>query len=103
MSVIGGVLLFAAGTAMGAGAVIFNRRSVEAQTWQLRRENEHLKQSAWKDRLEYESDKAFRRGYYEGRKNPMTDIERLADTLESRRVDFRVTREGTTNGQAPKR
>ena len=70
MSVIGGVLLFVAGTAMGAGAVMYNRRSVEAQTRQLRRENEHLKQSAWRDRLEYESDKAFRRGYSPLRKNP---------------------------------
>lgn len=103
MSVIGGVLLFVAGTAMGAGAVMYNRRSVEAQTRQLRRENEHLKQSAWRDRLEYESDKAFRRGYYEGRKSPMSDVERLGDTLESRRVDFRTVKEGAVHGQAAKR
>lgn len=95
--------MFAAGVATGAGAVIFNRWSVESLTCQLRRENEHLKQSAWKDRLEYESERAYRKGYYAGRKSPMSDVERLADTLERGHIDFRTVREGSNHGQAAKR
>lgn len=100
MSVIGGIMLFAAGIAVGGGAVKFNRWCVESQTSQLRKENEHLRTSAWKDRLEYETDRAYRNGYHEGRKSPMSDVERLADTLEERRIDFRTVREGPRHGQA---
>lgn len=90
MSVFGGIMLFAAGVATGGGLILYNQFSVANQTSQLRRENEHLKQSAWKDRLEYESDRAYRKGYNEGRKSPLSDVERLAETLESRHIDFRT-------------
>lgn len=103
MSVFGGIMLFAAGVALGGGAVKFNRWCVESQTSQLRRENEHLRNSAWQDRLEYETDRAWRKGYHEGRKSPMSDVERLADTLEERHIDFRTVREGPKHGQAAKR
>ena len=103
MSVFGGIVLFAAGIAVGGGAVKFNRWCVESQTSQLRRENEHLRTSVWQDRLEYETDRAWRKGYREGRKSPMSDVERLADTLEKRKIDFRTVREGPRHGQAAKR
>lgn len=94
MSVIGGVLLFTAGVAVGGGAVIFNRRCVANETSQLRRENEHLKSSAWKDRLEYETSRAYRKGYREGQKYPLTDVEKFAETLASRHIDFRYGKRG---------
>ena len=93
MSVFGGIMLFVAGVATGGGAVVFNRHCVQKETSQLRRENEHLKQAAWNDRLEFESERAFRRGYHEGRKSPLSDVEKLADTLEQHRAQLRV-REG---------
>lgn len=89
MSVFGGIMLFAAGLAVGGGAVVFNRWTAEAQTSQLRRENEHLKQSAWKDRLEYETDRAWRRGYHEGRTKPMTEAERFVEMMDHGNIDFR--------------
>lgn len=103
MSAIGGVILFVAGVIIGGGAVKYNRWCVESQTSQLRRENEHLRTSAWQDRLEYETDKAWNKGYREGRKSPMSDVERLADTLEERHIDFRTVREGSKHGQTAKR
>ena len=98
MSVIGGILLFASGIAVGGGAVMYNRWSVENQTAQLRRENEHLKTSAWEDRIEFARDKAYRKGFSEGRKSPMSDVERFADTLDSGGYSFRMERRGTGKG-----
>lgn len=103
MTVFGGIMLFTAGVALGGGAVSFNHWCVESRTSQLLRENEHLKTSAWKDKLEFETDKAWRKGYREGRKSPMSDVERLADTLESRHMDFRTVRGGSNDGQEAKR
>jgi len=98
MSVLGGVLLYAAGVVTGAGAVLFNHWSVESRTSQLRKENEHLKTSAWEDRMEYAQDKAFRKGFNEGRKNPMSDVERFADTLSEGGYEFRMERRGRAKG-----
>lgn len=103
MSVFGGIVLFTVGLAAGGGAVMFNRWCVDSKTAQLRRENEHLKSSAWKDRLEFETERAYRKGYKDGRKSPMSDVERLADTLEERNIDFRITREGPKHGPAANR
>ena len=97
MSVIGGVMLFAAGVAVGGGAVIFNRVSVMRESEKLRRENEHLKTSAWMDRLEFEAYKAYGDGYYDGSRSPMSDVEKFADFLERRRVDYRFPKEETTH------
>ena len=94
MSVFGGIMLFAAGVAVGSGAVIMNQREVRRSSDQLRRENEHLKASAWNDRLEFEAYKAYGEGYYDGSRNPMSDVERFADFLERRKVDYRFPKEG---------
>ena len=93
MSVFGGILLFivgvAAGLAAAAGIAILLQRLMS----QLKRENKHLKESAWRDRLEYETDKAYRtgynRGYRKGRADPLSDVERLAATIQDKRMDFR--------------
>ena len=94
MNIIGGILLFVAGLAVGGGLVVYNRVSVQNATGQLRKENERLKQSAWVDRLDYETNRAYQEGYKEGRRNPMSDVERLADTLERKKMDFRTTKKG---------
>ena len=94
MSVFGGIALFVAGVAVGGGAVILHQTEVRRASAQLRRENEHLKASAWRDRLEFETYKAYGDGYYDGSKNPMTDVERFADFLERRHIDYRFPREG---------
>ena len=94
MSVIGGIMLFVSGVAVGGGAVIFNHCTIESQTRGLRRENERLKTSAWEDRMEYAQDKAYRRGYSDGRKSPISDVERFADTLEQGGYEFKMKRKG---------
>lgn len=102
MSVIGGILLFTAGVAIGGGAVIFNRWSVQRESEQLRRENDHLKDAAWRDRLEYEVDRGYREGYYDGSRSPLSDVEKFADLLERRRIDYHFPKEEATNGRARK-
>ena len=89
MSVFGGIVLFMAGVATGSGLVIANRVNVQRETAQLRRENEHLKNSAWQDKLEYEYTKAYRKGYHDGRLSPANEAERFAEFVEDRNIDFR--------------
>ena len=67
MSVFGGILLFVSGVATGSGAIILHQRDVKRESARLRRENEHLKTSAWNDRLEFETYRAYGDGYYDGR------------------------------------
>lgn len=90
MSVIGGILLFGAGLVVGGGAVVYNHRSILRETDKLRRENGNLKNSAWEDRLQYETDRAYRKGYKDGRMSPANDAERFAHMIEERNIDFRA-------------
>lgn len=92
MSVFGGILLFTLGVAAGGGAVAFNHKCVKDQTSQLRRENEHLKDSAWLDRIEYSKHKAYARGYRDGRLSPANDAEKFAEFIEENNIDFRGQR-----------
>ena len=92
MSVFGGVMLFVAGVAVGAGAVSYNQYSIRRETKALRREVEDLKTASWQDAITYKQDKAYREGYEKGRRSPMSDVEQFADFLEGRNVDFRPQR-----------
>ena len=93
MSVIGGILLFTAGAALGGGAVIFNRYCIRRETEPLRRENEHMRDSAWSDLVKYRSDEAYREGYYDGSRHPLSDVEKFADLLERHKIDYRFPKE----------
>ena len=99
MGVIGGIMLFVAGVGTGAGLVVANRWNVRHESEPVRRENEHLKDSAWRDRLEYEADRAYREGYYDGSRHPLSDVEKFADLLERRRIDYRFPKDGDANGR----
>lgn len=90
MSVLGGVALFLAGAAVGSGAVAYNKRCVSGVEKRARRECETLRNEVYNVKLEAECDRAYREGYAEGRKNPLTDVERLAQTFEKRRVSVRT-------------
>ena len=103
MRVFGGVVIFVSGVIVGGGAVAYNHLSVNRATHGLYRENERLKTAAWEDAIKYKEDRAYREGYEKGRRSPLSDVERLADTLEGRHMDFRTVREGSTHGQAAKR
>lgn len=103
MSVFGGIMLFTAGVVVGSGAVIVHQRDVKRASEQLRRENEHLKSCAWTDRLEFEAYKAYGDGYYDGSRNPMTDVEKFADFLERRNIDYRFAKEGERVEQIQRR
>ena len=48
--------------------------------------------SAWQEKLEYETHKAYRQGYREGRLSPANDAERFAEFVEDRNIDFRGQR-----------
>ncbi len=100
MSVFGGVMLFVAGVAIGAGAVSYNQYSIRRETKQLRREVEDLKTASWQDAMAYKQDKAYREGYEKGRRSPLTDVEQFADFLEEHKIDFRTQRKrGDRRGQ----
>lgn len=93
MGVIGGIIIFVLGVAAGLGAAAGVLILVKRAMSELRKKNRHLEVSAWRDRLEFETDKAYRtgysRGYRKGRASPMSDVERLAATIEEKRMDFR--------------
>jgi len=88
MSVIAGVLLFIAGVMTGGGAVYYNQYSIRQATASLRRENEKLKDSAVEDAMKYTGDRAYRKGFQDGRRNPMTGAEQFAETFEGMRAQF---------------
>ena len=94
MSVIGGIIVFVLGVAAGLGAATGVLILVKRAMSELRKKNRHLEVSAWRDRLDFETDKAYRagysRGYRKGRASPMNDVERLAATLEDHNVDSRT-------------
>ncbi|MBO5917385.1 MAG: hypothetical protein J6Q14_01290 [Oscillospiraceae bacterium] len=92
MSVIGGVALFALGVAAGGGVLGYTQWAVRTQTAQLRRENEHLKESAWRDKLDYETHKAYNQGYRDGRLSPASEAEKFAEFVEDHNIDFRGQR-----------
>lgn len=101
MSVIGGILLFVAGITVGGSAVAYNHYSVQRVTTSLRKENEHLKESSWRDKMDFETSKAYGKGYRDGRRNPLTDVERFADTLEEGGFDFKMTRRAKRGKEDP--
>lgn len=94
MSVIGGILVFIFGLAAGLAAAAGIAILIQRITSQIKKENRHLKESAWNDRLEYETHRAYRtgyhRGYQKGRTDPINDVERLASTLKAHNIDFRT-------------
>ena len=92
MSVFGGIILFVSGVLVGGGAVAYNHYSVRRAISGLRKENDRLKDAAWKDAVVYKEDRAYREGYEKGRRSPLSEVEKLADTMERRGVDFRGPR-----------
>ena len=94
MSIIGGILIFVAGVVSGGSLVAYNQYSIHSATSGLRKENERLRESAWTDKLESETSKAYAKGVKDGRKVPLSDVERFADTLNEGGYEFRMTRRG---------
>lgn len=99
MSVIGGILLFAAGVIAGAGGLALHnmdvRRSVQrverrkdAELARLRTAYDRLQEETGMMRQASDCADAFRRGKSAGRAQPMSDAERFARTFEGRRVKF---------------
>lgn len=105
MGVIG-ILIFVIGLAAGLAAAAGIAILIQRVMAQLKRENKHLKESAWRDRLEFETSKAYRvgfnRGYQKGRADPLNDVERFAATLKEHNIDFRTgpaKKRGTSGGE----
>lgn len=89
------ILVFMLGIGTGVGLLVANRRTVEnavnkavaaeknrqQQTIdRLKRENAQ----AWKEREQLLRERDWNDGYTEGRKSPLSDVEKLANTLERR-------------------
>ena len=88
----GYVIAYAVGVGTGAALLIANRVSINRA---VKLERDHSRHTI--ERLKKERDEAARErsdlirerdcnaAYYEGRKYPMSEVERFAETLESRR------------------
>lgn len=90
MSVIGGVLLFAAGAAIGGGAVAYHKGCVRVVEHRAAREKDALRREVYDVKFRSECDRAYRKGYSDGRADPLSDAEKLARTFQGRRVDVRT-------------
>lgn len=66
---IGGMIVFILGTLFGSGAFIAVYRMFMVQIEKLRRRNEKLLETIYKDRVKHEFTRAYRKGYYEGEKH----------------------------------
>jgi len=99
MSVFGGILLYAAGIATGAGVLALHhwdvRRAVNAVRTQKNTEiarwknaYERLQEDAGIMQQASDCADAFRRGKTAGREHPLSDAERFARTFEGKRVRF---------------
>ncbi len=90
MSVIGGVLLFAAGAAIGGGAVAYHKGCVRVVEHRAAREKDALRREVYDVKFRSECDRAYRKGYSDGRADPLSDAEKLARTFSGRKVDVRT-------------
>ena len=94
MSVIGGVLLFSAGVVVGGGAVAYNKACIRSVERRTAKERDGLRKEVYEVKFRSECDRAYREGYAEGRKNPLSDVERLAQTFDGHKVQVRTGKEG---------
>lgn len=94
MSVIGGVALFCTGVIVGGSAVAYNKACVSRAEQRTEKERDGLRKEVYEVKFRSECDRAYREGYAEGRKNPLSDIERLAQTFDGRKVQVRTNRKG---------
>ena len=89
------ILTYVLGIGTGAGLLIANRKSVDKavkaervaaqQTIdRLKRENDQ----AWRERNELVRERDMNRAYNEGRKSPLSEVEKFAETLESHKAKF---------------
>jgi hypothetical protein len=89
------ILVYVFGIGTGAGLLIANRRSVDKAVNtekvrsqqiidRLRKENDQ----AWQERNELIRQRDINRAYHEGRKSPLSEVERFAETLESHGAKF---------------
>ena len=66
---VGFVILFLLGVVIGGLAVIINDQIVNIRTEKLEKANRQLREKIHVDRIEYERNKAYRKGYLEGSKD----------------------------------
>lgn len=66
---VGLVILFLLGVVVGGLAVIVNDQIVNIRTEKLEKTNRQLREKIHVDRIEYERNKAYRKGYLEGSKD----------------------------------
>lgn len=80
-----------AGLMVGGGAVAYNKACVRKAEQKSETERDGLRREVYDVKFHAECDRAYREGYAEGRKNPLSDIERLAQTFEGRNVKMRTS------------
>lgn len=91
MSVFGGVMLFTAGVLIGGGAVAYHKSSIREVELDACAERDNLQHEVYEVKFKSECDRAYRKGYRDGRRDPLSDAEKLADTFRGHRVVIRNT------------
>ena len=89
------ILTYILGVGTGAGLLIANTKSIQravaaekARSQQTIERLKREKDQAWQERDALFREREWNRAYYEGRKSPLSDVEKFADTLEKRRTKF---------------
>lgn len=89
------ILAYVLGIGTGAGLLIANNRSVQkavnAEKARSQQTIDRLKKDcdqAWRERNELVREQELSRAYHEGRKSPLSDVEKFAETLETHRAKF---------------
>lgn len=95
MTVFGGVMLFAAGVAVGGGAASYHQGCIRTVEKRAAAEKEALRSEVYEVKFRTECDRAYREGYVSGRGDPLSDAEKLARTFRGRSVDIRTKKGGT--------
>lgn len=94
MSVFGGVMLFAAGVVIGGSAVGYHKSSIREVELDACTERDELRNELVDAKFRAECDRAYRKGYRDGRRDPLTEAEKLAETFSGHRTVIRNTTKG---------
>ena len=87
-------MLFAAGVVIGGSAMAYHKSSIREVEMDACTEKNNLQHEVYEVKFKAECNRAYRKGYHDGRRDPLSDAEKLADTFKGHRVEIRNTTKG---------
>lgn len=98
MSVIGGILLFAAGAGVGGCAIGCGLMKVQQVKDTAGKQCERLRYELWETKTQSECDRAYQEGFIDGKHSPDTEAEALIRSFGGRNVGFRSAKREAKKG-----